>query len=603
MPVPHSLLSLLDPNALPPGLAAPSTEAVATLGEAKTPVVSAEPEPAVAPMPRITPRKVTAAPASTGIPALDAMRAQFDALEAQLRQSPMAQLSSQVAGLAVQLDRIEAALGSVSKLSAALTIRLDEVGLAMERIEESQERMAKQELSGLPSLRSLQIRQKDTPPIPYIGLDPARPRINHAVFQESKKLPEGAWTDEPPLVATVRGLQDVSIVETPATPARPSVEPTDVLAHLTGTVSALNWGFSAVWFVRFEGGLRAFDSVNDAIAHVLSQPLAERFAVASSWETWPGDSWAFHIRHLGAPEATHIALLRDIWDLHGRLFPATVGKPMLVPVVEAAPAPAPLDGIDRTFSFVRRWEGPALDDAGDVAALFVAMALDLPRSATLRVGMHGKHGFCFFLIGPHEILSVAVRERFVEVGPVHSASVAVVEAVPAAKPPDLLDQVLALDWGGPVSWEVRVVGGMTLPHEKLTDAIWDMRVRSFATGLRAVRGEGAATEVTKCTPGIALDEILQLHANPGWQLRSIADAPPPKNYKLGTLHAYRAAAERTCSTCGAAPGYACRKVSKTGKILDVACENPHPTRRKSFAEVAPVVVETPAETPEVTDGN
>lgn len=89
--------------------------------------------------------------------------------------------------------------------------------------------------------------------------------------------------------------------------------------------------------------------------------------------------------------------------------------------------------IDRTAPNVRRWKGPALADVGDVAALFVEMALDLepPRSATLRVGMHGSKGFCFVRVAPHEIIGAVVRKLFPDVGPVHMASVAVVEVEPS----------------------------------------------------------------------------------------------------------------------------------------------------------------------------
>lgn len=153
-------------------------------------------------------------------------------------------------------------------------------------------------------------------------------------------------------------------------------------------------------------------------------------------------------------------------------------------------------------------------------------------------------------------------------------------------------------------WEIRTIGGLYRPTATLAQALSAIASLVFPSSLRAVRGAGMDAEVTRkaaapCYGDALLEGILQLHADPGWQLRSIADAPPPKDYKLRSLHAYRAAAERTCPTCGAAPDYACRKVSKTGKILDVACENPHPTRRKAFAELPPVAV---VETPEVTNG-
>lgn len=139
--VPKGIEALLDPNTLP-GIPQQPTQPVATFAEAAPPAPAPQVEAPPA-MPRIKPRPAPAPAPASGIPALAQLRAQLTELETQLQQNPMAQLANQVAALTVQLDRIEAALGSVSKLAVALTTRLDEVGLAVGRIEESQERAAK----------------------------------------------------------------------------------------------------------------------------------------------------------------------------------------------------------------------------------------------------------------------------------------------------------------------------------------------------------------------------------------------------------------------------------------------------------------------------
>jgi len=103
-------------------------------------------------------------------------------------------------------------------------------------------------------------------------------------------------------------------------------------------------------------------------------------------------------------------------------------------VQDAGREGATSEQIDRTDPNVRRWKGPALDNVEDTAALFGAMAMELPRSATLRVGIHGAKGFCFVRVEPSEIIGAVARKRFPEVGPVHMASVSVVEDTPEPTP-------------------------------------------------------------------------------------------------------------------------------------------------------------------------
>jgi hypothetical protein len=81
-------------------------------------------------------------------------------------------------------------------------------------------------------------------------------------------------------------------------------------------------------------------------------------------------------------------------------------------------------------SRVARWKGPPMPDVDGLTRTIhhLVSMVDATTPGTIRVGLHGTKGFCFFRVNAADPKAVAVEacQHLFEVGPLQAASVAVV---------------------------------------------------------------------------------------------------------------------------------------------------------------------------------